>query len=209
MQTTITPLGAVLRGAAAGITGAAAMSGWFTTAGSLMPPPREGAFVPPDPEQPNEMPTETIARRTVNGLMRREIPEPAKKPAGQAVHFGFGAMWGAIYGLAAETFPIFRSPLGAAAFGAIVWSASDHLLLPAFRVGPWPNGVTMKGHAFWLATHLVYGAALAFAYASSRPKSLFAVALGAIGTRIADGWNPPTRIERARRFMADRLPVPA
>ena len=205
----ISPLGALWRGAAAGFAGAAAMNVWFAFMARHMPPPREGAFTPPDELQKTELPTETVARRLVSGMAKRGPIEPrAKKAAGQAIHFGFGAAWGALYGLAAETFPIFRSPIGAATFGAFVWSASDHALLPALRLGPWPSGVTAKGHLFWLATHLVYGAGLGSSYTSIRPKSFAAVALGAV-TRKLGLTRGPTFLDRVTNAVIDRLPVSA
>lgn len=158
MQTsTITPVGALWRGALAGIAGSAAMNAWFALAGKHMPPPREGAFTPPEAIQETELPTETIARRLVSDFAKRGTLEAAtKRRAGQLVHFAYGAGWGALYGLLAESAPSMRRPIGTVVYGKSVWIASEHVILPAFRLGPWPRGVTLKGHAFWLATHLVY-----------------------------------------------------
>lgn len=186
------------------------MNVWFALAGKHMPPPREGAFTPPEKIQQTELPTETIARRAIGGLLKRgQLDRATKKKAGQLVHFAFGAGWGALYGLVAESVPAVRSPAGALAFGAFVWTASDHAILPAFRLGPWPSGVTAKGHAFWLATHLVYGAALGSSFTTLRPKSFAGVALDAIAKRVGL-FHRPTALERARAAVIGRLsPVAA
>jgi len=201
----VSPLGALWRGAAAGLAASAAMNVWFALAGKHMPPPREGAFTPPEKVQETELPTETVARRFVGGFMKRgQLNRASKKKAGQLVHFAFGAGWGALYGLVAETIPAVRTPAGALAFGTFVWSASDHAILPAFRLAPWPGGVTAKGHAFWFATHLVYGAALGSSFMTLRPRSFAAFALEAIVRRIGLA-HELTPLERARAAIAGRL----
>jgi hypothetical protein len=59
---------------------------------------------------------------------------------------------------------------GGLAFGTLVWMVSDHLIVPGFRLAGWPQRYPMKNHAYALAAHLVYGAAVAatFAIASGR-----------------------------------------
>ena len=201
----ITPIGAMWRGAVAGVAGSAAMNAWFAVAGKHMPPPREGAFLPPEKIQETELPTETIARRVVSGMAQRGTLSPStKRKAGRLVHYGFGADWGTFYGIIAESLPAARTPAGALAFGALVWSASDHLLLPAFRLGPWPMGVSAKGHAFWLASHLAYGAALGASYAALRPRSFASVAMSFVAQRIG-AVRRPTRMERFKRTLTNRV----
>lgn len=204
-KNTITPAGALWRGAVAGAAGCTAMNAWFAVAGKHMPPPREGAFVPPEAIQETELPTETVARRLVSGLAQRgTLSHATKRRAGQLVHFGYGADWGALYGIVAESFPAARTPAGSLAFGALVWGVSEHLLLPALRLGPWPTGVTARGHAFWLASHLVYGAALGASYAALRPRSFASVAISFIAQQVG-ATRRPTRVQRIRRTLASRI----
>lgn len=172
-STRSTPLGAALRGALAGMAGCATMDAWFAAFGKLMPPPRDGAFVPPERQQLTEMPPETIARRVVGSVaMRGTLEGKAKYRAGRAVHYLYGAGWGALYGMLAETLPPVGRVPGAYAFGALVWSASDHLILPLLRLGPWPSGVTPKGHAFWLASHFAWASGVGPAYRTLQPRAL-------------------------------------
>lgn len=166
-----TPLGAVLRGAVAGMAGCATMDAWFAAVGTRMPPPRKGAFKPAEKLQVAEMPPETIARRVVAGVAKRGTLEgAAKRRAGRVVHYLYGASWGALYGVIAESVPgVGRLP-GAFAWGTVVWTASDHLMVPLLRLGPWPSGVTPKGHAFWLATHFAWASGMGSAWLALRPK---------------------------------------
>ena len=194
----LSPVGALWRGALAGAAGSAAMDVWFAAFGKLMPPPREGAFVPPETKQLVEMPTETLARRAVSGVaMRGELEGAAKYRAGRMVHYAYGAGWGALFGLLAESVPVVRRIPGAAAFGAFVWSASDHVMLPILRLGPWPRGVTPKGHAFWLATHLVYAGGVLSAYRQLRPHSIACALTGIALAKLGLERTKPSLLKRA------------
>lgn len=167
--TTMTPLGALFRGLVAGAIGSAAQSLFLAATKKIAPSSSSESFHPPEPEQENEQSTETIARRVFEGLMQRELPID-KSTAGQAVHFGFGAGWGALYGLTAASAPSLATPLGGAGFGLAVWAVSDDLLLPAFKLSDWPQRYPLKNHAYAIAAHLVYGAAVWLAFARMRPR---------------------------------------
>lgn len=169
-DTTMTPLGALWRGLIAGAVGSAAQSLFFAATKKIAPSGSSSSFQPPEPEQESEQATETVARRAVEGLMQRELPIE-KAMAGQAVHYAFGAGWGALYGLGAASAPSLASPLGGAGFGLVVWAMSDDLLLPAFKLADWPRRYPMKSHAYAIAAHLVYGAATFLTFEGLRPRA--------------------------------------
>src|SRR5207248_7512769 len=94
-----TPLGAFVRGLAAGALGAAAQSLFFMATRRWAPTPTRLPRQLRTPEQKaqSESSVETVARRTVEGLMKRGPLEDADKArAGSAVHYLFGAAWGEI-----------------------------------------------------------------------------------------------------------------
>lgn len=165
-----TPLGALARGILAGASGSAAQDLFFAATKSIAPDAPEGAFTPPEPEQAHESATETVARRAVTQLARRELPI-AKERAGRVVHYAFGAAWGALYGLCAGTFPRLATPLGAAAFGGLVWVASDDVLLPALRLSAWPTAYPARTHAYAIAAHVVYGLAALAVFGATAPRA--------------------------------------
>ena len=98
-----TPLGSLCAGIVAGAAGAFTLSVYFKLTKKQAPSPPRGAFEAPEPEQKQEQPTQTVARRTVELLARRTLTE--KERAGEFVHYAFGAGWGGLYGLLAGTFP--------------------------------------------------------------------------------------------------------
>lgn len=181
----ITPLGALVRGFFAGALGSAAQSGFFKLAAPLTPESPRDVFHPPEQAQNNESQTETVARRLVEKFAQRgPLDAEQKERAATLVHLGFGAMWGGLYGLARESAPgLVDTPLGVAAFSAGVWALGDNALLALVRIAAPPQQYPVKVHAFALAAHLAYGAAVWAGYELMRPRSLAALAATAFALR--------------------------
>lgn len=169
---TVTPFGALLRGLAAGAAGSAVQSGFFKVAAPITPKPPEGVFQPPEAQQKSESALETVARRGVEQLAQGPaLSKEQKARAGQLVHYGFGAGWGGLYGLARESLPALSGPLGVVAFSAAVWMVSDNALLPAFKLAAPATAYPLKSHAFALGAHVVYGLGVWAAYEALRPQT--------------------------------------
>jgi hypothetical protein len=158
------PIGALMRGILAGAAGSLAQSAFFRATRKLAPKPPPGAFKPPEAAQRKESETEAVARRFVDRFMQRG-PIEHKAAGGQIVHYAFGSAWGAAYGLTAPSVRPLRTLPGGLAFGALVWLISDAVIVPGFRLAGWPQRYPVKNHAYALAAHLVYGAAVAATYA--------------------------------------------
>jgi uncharacterized membrane protein YagU involved in acid resistance len=155
----MSPIAAFGAGIAAGALGALAQSVYFAATSKIAPSPPRDAFQPPELEQLNEPPTQTVARRAAVGLLQRDHLEN-KERAGQLVHYAFGSAWGGLYGLLAESSPLVASPIGSLGYGLAVWMIGDNVVLPTFRLGAWPQAYPPKVHAYSAAAHLVYGATL-------------------------------------------------
>lgn len=199
-----TPLGALARGMAAGALGALAQNWFFKASARIAPETPKDVFEPAEEQQKSEMAVETIARRFAEGLMRRgPLSQSAKQAGGEVVHFAFGAGWGGLWGLARETYPQLNRPLGVAAFSALVWTAGDHLLEPAFKLAAWPQAYPLKTHAYAFAAHLVYGLGVWASYEATRGPlgSLLGAGLWALGARRAAHKALP----KAVRPAADRF----
>ena len=202
-----TPLGAVARGVIAGAIGAGAQSLFFRATQKLAPPRTK---VPPELGKPerkarSESGLQTVARRTVEGLMQRGPLDKAQKArAASVLHYLFGAMWGGVYALCRESFR--TSPM---LFGAGVWIASDNLILPAFRVAAWPRHYTVREHHYALQAHFAYGLSTAAAYALLR--DLGPVPLSTVPALVAlQAWawllrTPPMRLASRSRPRAQRF----
>jgi hypothetical protein len=157
-----TPMRALLEGIAAGAIGSATQDLFFRVARPVTPATPRDAFTPVEPEQASENALETTARRLVEGLAQRgPLDERAKERLGNALHYGFGAAWGGLYGLLRASYPSLWSAGGVAGFSLGVWALGDNLLLPALRVAGWPQRYPPRVHAFAAAAHLAYGAGVA------------------------------------------------
>lgn len=95
--------------------------------------------------------------RAISESVGHDLTDTEKKVAGPLVHYAFGTLMGALYGLAAEVQSHVRAGFGTA-FGTTVWLVADEIMVPALRLGAKPNEVSLKVHANALAAHLVYGA---------------------------------------------------
>jgi hypothetical protein len=192
------PLGAFCGGLAAGLVGSLAQSLFFASTKRLAPKPPAGVFEPAEPEQAGEAPTQTVARRVAEQLVRRG-PLEHPQAAGQLVHLAFGSAWGGAYGLVAATLPSTGTLRGGVGFGLLVWLVSDDILLPAFRLSAWPHHYPVKSHLYAIAAHAVYGAAVAGTFAALRHAST--PALAAIGSRWVTRRVPRLLRPTARRVV--------
>ncbi len=196
----ISPVGAWFRGFAAGMAGSALIGAFLQSTAKLMPQPKEGAFQPPEREQTAEQPSETVARRMVEGLMHRgPLFGDAKKRLGAAVSFGYGALLGSIYGLLRES-RVLCGPLGGLAFGAAVHGLSHGILMPALRLEPPPHKQRIAMHAYMLVAHAIYGLGVYGVYELERdPRGLYRLAAAFVSR------------QRVRAKIARRMPgfVPA
>jgi len=153
-------MGALWRGIAAGAVGSGIQNLYFKgiAGAGAMPEWPKGVFEPPEERQKSELSTVTVARRFTEGLAQRRLPEQRHPLAGQLVHYSFGAGWGGLYGLALESLPAAAGgPVGALAFGTMVWAVGDNTILPLFRLSAWPHKYPPQVHAFALGAHLAYG----------------------------------------------------
>lgn len=87
------------------------------------------------------------------------VPEEYRAPAGTAVHYGFGALLGALYGAAVELRPGAGAGFGTA-YGAAVSLLADEMAVPALRLAPPAGEVPASTHLRGFTAHLVFGAVL-------------------------------------------------
>jgi putative membrane protein len=142
-----------LAGAIAGLVGAYAMERfqalWSETAKSARP--KEIASAAKD-----EPTTVKAAERLTETVFHEELPDELKPVAGEVVHFGMGALSGAIYGALAEVLPVLRAGNGLL-FGAVLWWVADNTAVPAIGLSRRPSAYPPSTHAYALSSHLVYG----------------------------------------------------
>ena len=80
----------------------------------------------------------------------------AKQMAGEFVHLAFGALNGALYGLAAELDPRVTAAAGVP-FGASVWAVADEGVVPALGLSRGPRQASPGLLAYGFVSHCVFG----------------------------------------------------
>ena len=91
------------------------------------------------------------------GVFRHALTEDEKKVAGPAVHYGFGAGVGGVYGALAEMAPLVTRGAGMP-FGVAVWLGAHVITVPALGFSKPVTESPLPLEAGELAAHVVYGA---------------------------------------------------
>lgn len=87
----------------------------------------------------------------------RHLTYEQKQAGGPMVHYGFGALAGALYGGVAEYSALARSGFGTT-FGSVLFAGADLLAVPAFHLAAPLSETPKETLATPFAAHLVYGA---------------------------------------------------
>jgi putative membrane protein len=143
-------------GAVSGLTAAFAMN-QFQSAWSAL----QKRLAPESGQQRggDEPSTVKAANRASEAVAGESVPEPKRKTAGQAVHYGFGALLGRLYGGSAGAFPKLTTGFGAP-FGAATWAIADEAAVPAAGLSKSPGETPLPTHGYALASLLLFGAVL-------------------------------------------------
>jgi putative membrane protein len=142
VKTIARPTQNLLKGALAGLIGGLIATAAKTAAERIYPPRTHG-----EPEPPAVM-AEKL------GQPRLETPE--KKAVEEGIHWGFGALTGAAYGVMAELYPSVTSK-GGATFGLTLMTVTHEGALPALGLSAPPAEQEPRERRSEMATHIVYG----------------------------------------------------
>lgn len=98
--------------------------------------------------------------KAADALSRRfthhPLPDDRKAAAGTAVHYGYAAMMGGLYGMAADGLPAVSAGRGVPwALG--LWLFGDELAVPALHLSHPPTEYPLATHARSLGAHVLYG----------------------------------------------------
>jgi putative membrane protein len=145
--------GDVARGAMVGLVGGLLAAGAMSLVHRILAAPSPEAREAPS--SPPEDPTVKVASRATR-LVGYRLAEHQKAPAGSLVHYGFGAVVGALYGAAAEIIPRIRMAFGLP-FGAAVWLGAHVIAVPALGLAESPARQPVGKEAEELGLHFVYG----------------------------------------------------
>jgi putative membrane protein len=142
VKTLTKPTHNLLKGAIAGLIGGLAATAAKTLAERIYPPRTHG-----EPE-PLAIAAEKLGEPIV------ETPE--KRAVEEGIHWGFGALTGAAYGVMAELYPQVTAK-GGSTFGLALMTVTHQGALPALGLSALPEEQQGRERRSETATHIVYG----------------------------------------------------
>jgi uncharacterized membrane protein YagU involved in acid resistance len=143
----------IVAGAIAGALASWVMNQFQAASAKPSAPRGPAAEPPPTPSDDN------ATTRVAEALVGHPIPPALKPAAGAAVHYGYGAAMGALYGGLAEIVPSVGMGLGIP-YATAMWLFGDEVAVPALGLGKPPTATTPAEHAGALSAHFVYGVTL-------------------------------------------------
>jgi hypothetical protein len=165
---TVTPLGALSRGALAGAIGTVAMDlFWYARhrAQGGGNDPLSWEFGGPNDWEKVSAPGK-LGKRLAESFTQRPLPERFARLTNNVMHWGYGIAWGAAFGVVAGSLPC-PPRLSGPIFGATVWGSSYVVLPLAGLYKPiWEYGRRELAPDF--AAHLAYGTGTALAFRAAR-----------------------------------------
>ncbi len=111
---------------------------------------------PKSPGRKTDPATVKAANMISEKITGRKVPANYKPAAGEAIHYGMGAVSAATYGVLAEVAPIVTAGDGLV-FGTGVWALADEWAVPAAGLSKSPKEIPLTTHLYALVSHLVYG----------------------------------------------------
>ena len=166
-QRVLTPLSAVLAGAAAAAAGTLAMD----LLRFVRSTPRRDLAAFMDWEFSADLrdweqapPPAQIGKRIFEGVFQRPLAPEHARVTNNLVHWLYGMSWGALYGIVAGSIRV-APILSGLVFGPLVWASGYTVLVPAKLYRPmWEY----DGKTNWedISGHLAYGVTTAVAFAS-------------------------------------------
>ena len=107
----------------------------------------------------NEYPPEGLAEKISEAVAGVELDKEQKQKYGNVVHWGYGIMWGGVYGALSGRVPLVDAANGLG-FGTGMWLIGDELMTPLIGLSPPSTEFPWQNHARAFVNHLAYGATL-------------------------------------------------
>lgn len=152
----------------AGLAGTAVMTGWQLLAAKLQSSEEDGGGGggaddgEPDPWEQASAPAK-LARRIGEGVFQKEVSPDLIPLLTNVMHWGYGTVWGTVYGIVAGGGGHPRTLRAGLGFGTAVWAMSYVQLVPMGLYEP-PWEYPPQELALEISYHLAYGVGAAAAF---------------------------------------------
>ena len=160
------PVRGILAGAAGGLVAAWVMNQFITGAGprlqQAIQSDEENQQQAKQQEQAKDDPQPDATMKTADAIVNvvtggEHLTWEGEQKGGPIVHYTFGALMGALYGVLAEYVPAVSAGFGTT-FGSLLFAGGDLVAVPALNLSGSPKDAPATSYATPLAAHLVYGA---------------------------------------------------
>jgi uncharacterized membrane protein YagU involved in acid resistance len=142
----------VLAGAAGGLAGAWVMNQFQTL---LKKSSGSEENQQTQRQEESEPATAKAATAISQRVFHHRLSDQEKQVAAPAIHYGFGAAMGALYGAIAEIAPPAKTGFGLL-YGVVLWLIADEAAVPALGLSKSPTQYPLSTHASALASHCAY-----------------------------------------------------
>jgi uncharacterized membrane protein YagU involved in acid resistance len=162
-----TPLGAVAKGAMAGLAGTIVMTYAMKTVPKLMQStPASGTQrARRQSEEESLEPPAQLARKVGAEVLEQPVGTQQAKEIGQGIHWAYGMSWGVLLGLIQGT--LWLSPLKfGVVLGTVVWAVGPNWLLPLMKIGPDPSEQPTEQTTMSWAFHALFGVVTALSFSA-------------------------------------------
>ena len=149
----------IMIGFTAGFVGAWAMNGFFALQSRIAGDTNGDDQQQQQAQRENDNPTVKVADAIVSSVGAGPLDDEQKEFAGQAVHYVFGGLMGALYAVMVRLVPPARIGFGTA-YATALWVGADEVMVPALKLSPPPTESPVSQHLAGLGAHLSYGLAL-------------------------------------------------
>lgn len=155
------PLEVAIKGAMAGLAGTAVLTQVMQRGPRFMDEKLGVSIAEPETDAPDD-PRAELVERVAAGVLETDISAETKQTASQAIHWGYGALWGAIFGIVQSSL---RIPLlvHGTIFGGLV-AAVASTVVPAMGLAPSPREQPKTMSAMQFVNHLIFGWAVALTF---------------------------------------------
>jgi uncharacterized membrane protein YagU involved in acid resistance len=107
----------------------------------------------------NEYPPEVMAEKIAEAVAGVELNKGRKEKYGNVVHWGYGIMWGGLYGALRGRAPLVDTANGLG-FGTGLWLIGDEMMMPLMKLSPPSSKFPWQNHARAFGNHMAYGVTL-------------------------------------------------
>lgn len=164
-------IGSILKDAAFGlIAGAAATFVMDKVSGYLYELEDEETRKYEENLRGNEYPPEVLAEKVSAAVTGEELDKETRQKYGNYVHWGYGIMWGGLFGVLRDRAPLVGVGNGLG-FGTGLWLVGDELMMPLMGLSPPSTEFPWQNHARAFANHFAYGATLGITHSLLRKLS--------------------------------------